>query len=207
MKMSNVTDMLDMSAQTSPDYSCTTALIDQIKSLTAENAQLRETVMSLEHAANTDPLLPLYNRRAFMREIDRARTVMGRYDILSSIIYFDLNDFKSVNDRYGHAVGDEVLQSVADVLLSGVRDCDLVARLGGDEFGVLLFKTDQTIAKAKASTLSCRIADRKINLPTGDISTSVSWGIASCETEDTADQILSRADRAMYRAKARRNAA
>lgn len=207
MKISNITDMLDLSAHKSPDFESKTALIDQIKALMDENARLRESLMELTHAADTDPLLPLYNRRAFMREIDRARTVMARYDILSSVIYFDLNDFKAINDRYGHATGDDVLRSVSDALLSGVRDCDLVARLGGDEFGVLLFKTDQQIAKSKAARLAFGISERTLSLPGGDVSTSVSWGVASCESDDTADQILSRADRAMYRAKARRSAA
>lgn len=173
------------------------------QTLMAENKALRVRIAELERAADTDPLLPLYNRRAFMREIDRARHVMARYDILSSVIYFDLDSFKGVNDRYGHAIGDDILKSVSGVLSGGVRDCDLVARLGGDEFGVLLFKTDAAIAKAKASALACRIAELTISMPTGNITTGASWGVAACESEDTADQILARADRAMYIAKRR----
>lgn len=171
------------------------------RALMAENKALRARICELERAVDTDPLLPLYNRRAFVREIDRARNVMARYDILSSVIYFDLDNFKSINDRYGHAIGDDILKAVSNVLSSGVRDCDLVARLGGDEFGVLLFKTDAVIAKAKASALACRISELAITMPTGRITTGASWGIAACEADDTADQILSRADRAMYIAK------
>lgn len=141
-----------------------------------------------------------------MREINRARNVMARYDILSSVIYFDLDDFKGVNDQYGHAIGDDILKAVSGVLVGGVRDCDLVARLGGDKFGVLLFKTDAAIAKAKASTLACRISQLAINMPTGSVTTGASWGIAACEPADTADQILARADRAMYIAKRRKQA-
>ena len=175
--------------------------------LIAENKALRARICELEHAADTDPLVPVYNRRAFVREIDRARHVMARYDILSSIIYFDLDRFKSVNDRYGHVIGDDILRAVGDVLSGGVRDCDLVARLGGDEFGVLLFKTDASIAKAKASALACRISELTVPMPTGSvITTGASWGVAACEAEDTADQILSRADRAMYIAKRRKAA-
>jgi len=119
--------------------------------LIAENKALRARICELEHAADTDPLVPVYNRR--------------------------------------------------------VRDCDLVARLGGDEFGVLLFKTDASIAKAKASALACRISELTIPMPTGSvITTGASWGVAACEAEDTADQILSRADRAMYIAKRRKAA-
>ncbi len=176
------------------------------QTLLKENKTLRARICELERAADTDPLLPLYNRRAFMREIDRARHVMARYDILSSIIYFDLDEFKSVNDRFGHAVGDDILKAVSDVLSGGVRDCDLVARLGGDEFGVLLFKTDASIAKAKASALACRISELTVTVPTTRVTTGASWGVAACEFEDTADQILSRADRAMYIAKRRKAA-
>ncbi len=173
-------------------------LVSENKSLSSEITRLRLRVLELERAADTDPLMPVYNRRAFMRELARAQTVMERYDILSSIIFIDLNEFKSINDRFGHAIGDEILRKTGEVLVSGVRDCDLVARLGGDEFGILLFKTDPRAAQAKASTLACRIAEQKIEMPTGDINITATWGIAPCESEGSAEQILARADRAMY---------
>lgn len=201
MNVAHVKDMLSLQAATLRGVSADEDTRDELARLLDENATLKSRILELEHAADTDPLLPVYNRRAFMREIDRARTVMGRYDILSSIIYFDLNEFKAINDRYGHAIGDDILRKVGMVLQEGVRDCDLVARLGGDEFGVLLFKTDKNIARAKASALACRIACQVVEMPTGNVSTSAAWGIATCETEDTADQILARADRAMYLAK------
>lgn len=77
----------------------------------------------------------------------------------------------------------------------------MVARLGGDEFGVLLFKTDARTAHAKASTLACRVAEKKVDMPTGGVGVTAAWGVAPCEAEDTAEQILARADRAMYIAK------
>jgi len=169
--------------------------------LSVENARLRRQIMDLECAADTDPLVSVYNRRAFMRELSRAQAVHMRYDIPSSLIFFDLNGFKSINDRFGHAIGDELLQKVGQALSQGVRDCDMVARLGGDEFGVLLFKADAAIAKAKAATLSCRISEQVIEHPTGNIGISTAWGVAPCETGNTPRQILSRADRAMYFAK------
>lgn len=169
--------------------------------LTSEVARLRLRVLELEQAADTDPLIPVFNRRAFMREVDRAQTVMARYNMISSLIFFDLNGFKAINDRFGHAIGDGLLQKVGDVLVSGVRHCDMVARLGGDEFGVLLFKSTPDIAKAKAAALACRIADQKVEMPTGDVSVSAAWGVAPCEPGETPEQILDRADRAMYMAK------
>lgn len=169
--------------------------------LSGEVARLRLRIFELERAADTDPLVPIYNRRAFLREIARAQTVMSRYDMLSTIIFFDLNGFKSINDRFGHGVGDDLLKMIGGVLQEGVRDCDMVARLGGDEFGILLFKTNVKVAKAKANTLSCRIADQKIKMPTGEVYVTSAWGVAPCEPGDTVEQVLARADRAMYMAK------
>ncbi len=173
-------------------------LLRDNQALSMEVAKLRLRVQELEQMADTDALLNVFNRRAFMREIRRAQTVMTRYDFVSSIIFFDLDGFKAVNDRYGHVVGDQILQNVANVLLSGVRECDMVARLGGDEFGVLLFKSAPDVAKAKANTLSCRISETRSPYAGGEITTSVSWGVAPCEPGDTPEAVLDRADRAMY---------
>ena len=170
----------------------------RIQRLLDEISLLKTKVLHLEQAADTDPLVPVYNRRAFMREIKRAQTVMTRYDILSTMIFFDLNGFKAINDRYGHGIGDELLLKIGTLLQASVRDCDMVARIGGDEFAVLLFKTDETIAKAKAASLACRIADLKITQPTGDIFCTTAWGVSACSPEDTPRQIMDRADRAMY---------
>jgi len=176
-------------------------LVSENEALSSEVARLRLRVLELERAADTDPLVPVYNRRAFMRELARAQTVMARYDMLSSMVFFDLNGFKSINDRFGHGIGDQLLLKTGKVLMDGVRDCDMVARLGGDEFGILLFKTDPRSAKAKASTLACRIAEEYVEMPTGNVSVTAAWGIAPCESDDTPEQILARADRAMYMAK------
>jgi len=182
--------------------------IDQLVSLRSENDRLtlelnemRLRLLDLERKADTDPLVPIYNRRAFMREVDRAKTVMLRYDILSCVIFFDLNGFKAINDQYGHSIGDQLLRLVGDALLDNVRSCDLVARLGGDEFGVILFKSTIAEAKAKAASLACRVAEVCVDMPTAKVCVSTAWGVAPCEAEDTAEQILARADRAMYVAK------
>ena len=203
MAASRVSTLLQASASRTLERSfpLDSELVAENEALSSEITRLRLRVLELERAADTDPLMPVYNRRAFMRELTRAQTVMARYDMLSSIIFFDLNEFKSINDRFGHGIGDELLRKTGEVLLSGVRDCDMVARLGGDEFGILLFKTDPRTAHAKASTLACRISEQKVEMPTGDINITAAWGVAPCESEDTPEQILARADRAMYIAK------
>ncbi len=181
-----------------PNHGETADLVKENERLTYELSQMRLRLLELERDADMDPLIPIFNRRAFMRELARAQAVFARYDIPSSLIFFDLNGFKKINDRFGHSIGDELLRKVGLIILESVRNCDLVARLGGDEFSVLLFQTTHKVAEAKASALACRIAEQKIDHPTGDIRVTAAWGVAPCDPNDTAKQILSRADRAMY---------
>ncbi len=185
-------------AQTAND---TPAPDEQLKRLQDEISVLKTQILHLEQKADTDPLVQIYNRRALMREIGRAQVLMSRYDILCSIIFFDLNGFKNINDRFGHSNGDDLLIKIGETLKANVRDCDMVARIGGDEFGVLLFKTDAPIARAKAASLACRIAEQNIDMAGELISVSSAWGVSPCHPEDTARQILHRADRAMYERK------
>lgn len=173
-----------------------------IRRLQDEISILKTKLLQLEQKADADPLVPIYNRRALMREIGRAQVLMSRYDILCSVIFFDLNGFKNINDKFGHSIGDDLLIKIGEALKSTVRDCDMVARIGGDEFAVLLFKTDTAEAKAKAASLACRIAEQSIDMAGEPISVSSAWGVSPCYPDDTAKQILHRADRAMYEAKA-----
>ncbi len=173
-------------------------LAERNRVLSEEVTRLRLRVLELEAAVDMDALLPLYNRRAFMREVSRAQSVMSRYGLMSSIIFFDLDGFKQINDRYGHGIGDKILELVAQSLLSGVRQCDMVARLGGDEFGVLLFKCDKQVAIAKAGVLACRVDELALAHPDGMIGINASWGTSVCDPEDSVEKVLERADRAMY---------
>ena len=172
-----------------------------VEILKAEITRLKAYVKELERSADTDPLIPVYNRRAFLRELSRAQSVLGRYSIMTSVIFFDLNDFKRVNDRYGHIIGDDLLVSIGQTLQGNVRNCDLVARLGGDEFGVLLFKTDDTLARKKAQSLADCIKETCIKMPTGKIGVSTSFGVAPVKTGVSPEIILSEADNDMYRNK------
>jgi diguanylate cyclase (GGDEF)-like protein len=178
------------------------ALRDENSRLTDELSKLRQKIIELEHMADMDPLVPLYNRRAFMRELSRALTVRARYDICSAVIYFDLDDFKAVNDRFGHAIGDNVLKSIGQSLASNVRDCDVVARLGGDEFAALLFKTDIDQAMNKAVAITQAMQRACAELSEQAIQISVSWGVADCVPNMEPENILSRADRQMFTCKA-----
>jgi diguanylate cyclase (GGDEF)-like protein len=174
----------------------------KVRRLQDEISILKTQLLQLEQKADADPLIPIYNRRALMREIGRAQVLMSRYDILCSVVFFDLNGFKKVNDRFGHSIGDDLLIKIGKALKATVRDCDMVARVGGDEFAVLLFKTDIAEAKAKAASLACRIAEQSIDMAGELVSVNTAWGVSPCFPDDTPKQILHRADRAMYEAKA-----
>ena len=173
-------------------------LVERNRELSEEVTRLRLRVLELEAAADMDPMLPIFNRRAFVREVGRAQSMTSRYGLLSSVIFIDLDGFKQINDRFGHGVGDEILSQVASCLTTGVRQCDMVARLGGDEFGILLFKTDLDVARAKAGALCCRIGEIALDHPDGLIRIGGSWGAAPCEPGHSPAKVLERADRAMY---------
>src|SRR5665213_3020689 len=129
-------------------------LMGEVDTLRRELSDTRKRLDEVEKAADQDGLLPLLNRRAFVRELTRYIAFTGRYNTPASLIYFDLNHLKKTNDTYGHAAGDAVLSHFADVLLTHVRDSDSVGRLGGDEFGVLLSHAGQDQALKKADALA-----------------------------------------------------
>jgi diguanylate cyclase (GGDEF)-like protein len=156
----------------------------------------------LQRLARYDSLTGLPNRSFFLDTLERTLSRASRRESRAALVFLDLDGFKAVNDRLGHAAGDAVLQSVADRLRAGTRSSDLVARIGGDEFTVLV----QDLARADDAALVARgLLDRLVRpLALGDeqISLSASAGI-SVFPEDGADAqaLLRHADLAMYRAK------
>lgn len=170
----------------------------ELKRLRAELAFARRRIAELEEQVDEDPLLPLLNRRGFMRELERALAFARRYGANASLVYLDLDHFKAVNDRHGHDRGDAVLKAVAQTLLDNVRRSDVVGRLGGDEFAVLLWSADSQVADTKARALCEQIgaavpAWAGLETPLG-----ASFGVAALDGRMDAREALSRADKAMY---------
>lgn len=198
----------DSPASVAPADTPSTAmrLLAEVKRLQAELLAMRSRMAELEANANIDPLLKIFNRRGFMRELDRALAYVKRYGTSAALVYLDLDRFKPVNDIHGHAAGDAVLQAVATTLTGNVRASDTVARLGGDEFVALLWNLDEPKAVAKAAALERKIAET--DLPWGEIRLAVgaSVGVTMLGPHDQAAAILARADRAMYDRKAARRA-
>jgi diguanylate cyclase (GGDEF)-like protein len=173
-------------------------LMSEVDSLRRELSQTRVRLDEVEKTADQDQLLPLLNRRAFVRELTRYIAFSGRYNTPASLIYFDLNQFKQVNDSKGHAAGDAVLRHFAETLLNHVRDSDCVGRLGGDEFGVLLTHADQEQALKKADVLAAALRASPPVWNGADIPVSFSYGAFELKPGDNADLAMARADEAMY---------
>ena len=181
-------------------------LMNEVQNLRQELRQAQQRVGYLEKLADEDTLVPIANRRAFVRELTRMVAYAERYGTHSSVLYFDLNDFKAVNDEYGHAAGDAALRRVSEILLENLRESDVVGRLGGDEFGVILAQADAATAAEKAAQLSSAINGSFVEFEGQSIPIKVSHGAYSFTGGENAGEALRRADAAMYANKRQKQA-
>lgn len=182
-------------------------LLTEIDDLRKEVARLKAQLAEVETLADRDALVPLLNRRAFVRELGRIRTFGQRYGSRASVVYFDLDGFKAVNDRYGHAAGDAALKAVADRLLAHVRDSDIVGRMGGDEFAVILVQADGQTAEAKAAALAQAIEHTPIQFGEWSAPLHVSYGVREISSEIEPEALVAEADAAMFLRKRERREA
>lgn len=156
----------------------------------------------LERQAILDDLTGLYNRRGLMdlgyREVERAIRFLRPL----CAIFVDIDHFKDFNDRYSHAVGDQVLITVAKTLKQGVREVDLVGRYGGEEFVILLVETNLPNAQEIANRLRLEVEKTVIATSHGNLGVTVSMGVSQFHPDHpTLDELIHRADQAMYQAK------
>lgn len=173
-------------------------LMGEVENLRRELGATKARLDEVEKTADQDGMLPLLNRRAFVRELTRYIAFAGRYNTPASLIYFDLNHLKKTNDNLGHAAGDAVLAHFADVLQAQVRDSDCVGRLGGDEFGVLLSHANQEQAMKKADALATALEASPTLWNGHSIPVSFAYGAFELQSGDNPDTAISRADQAMY---------
>ena len=187
-------------ATNAPSPGAPSALVpaQEIDALREQIAELEARLARAEQLADTDVLAPVLNRRAFIRELDRATAAVARYGVPASLIFFDLDGFKAVNDRYGHAAGDSVLTAVAERLLAKVRRSDIVGRLGGDEFAVILGQADAQRAGGRARDLAAIISAAPAPADGAQVWIKASWGVCEITPDRSAEQILAVADAAMF---------
>jgi diguanylate cyclase (GGDEF)-like protein len=179
-------------------------LAAEVERLAAELTASRARIADLESRIDVDPLTEIPNRRGFERELKRSLAYVKRYGAEAALIYIDLDDFKPVNDRHGHAAGDKVLTAIAAALVRAVRASDVVARVGGDEFVVLLWNVAEAGAAAKAAALEAAVYATPVRWGASTLVVGASAGIAMVGPLDTPAEVMARADAAMYARKAER---
>ncbi len=151
--------------------------------------------------AERDFLTGLYTRRFFMQRFEQECNRANREGTPLSLMMFDLDHFKRINDTYGHPAGDRVLSDLGTLLLNSCRNYDLVARLGGEEFCILMPGLGAEEAYKVAETLRLKIS-RTIRIPQAEQRVSTSIGVAACSRDHDCESLLTRADQALYAAKA-----
>ena len=177
------------------------ALLGEVEQLRRELKDAQARLGHLEKLADQDTLAPISNRRAFIRELSRVISYSQRYNIPSSVLFFDLNGLKAINDTHGHVAGDAVLTHVASILVEKVRGSDFVGRLGGDEFGVILANADQTAANEKAQSLVAAIETSEFLWQGQRVPISLAHGAYSFESGEDPATAIANADKAMYQNK------
>jgi len=177
-------------------------LVEEISRLRAEVAKLEQRIEDLDRLAHHDSLVPLLNRRGFVRQLEKLIDRTTRYGDGGAMLFVDVDGLKTVNDCFGHHAGDAALIHLAKLLAGGVRQSDCVARFGGDEFAILLERADLAQANDTAARLVDLIAGTEFGHDGQAIPLSAAIGIAMIERGDAAEQVLIRADQAMYEDKA-----
>ncbi|MGZ8160761.1 MAG: GGDEF domain-containing protein [Methylobacter sp.] len=151
--------------------------------------------------AYTDPLTQTHNRASFNDSINREMSLAVRNAKNLSLIFFDIDHFKAVNDTYGHGCGDLTLASSAKLIKESLRDSDMVFRYGGEEFVILLSDTDANGAELLAERIRTSIERHTIAYGMTTIKVTASLGVSTLRADDAAESFIKRADDAMYTAK------
>lgn len=177
-------------------------LVTLQRELAKKNIELEHLNAKVQRLSIVDELTHLYNRRGFFelghREVEHAK----RYGKPLATIMFDIDHFKQFNDRYGHAVGDKVLEEVATRCSLQLREVDIFGRYGGEEFSVLLPETKIADARITAERLRYHTSHEPISTEFGLLSVTISLGIAIFEGDTMGlDELLKHADQALYKAK------
>ncbi len=163
------------------------------------NAELHSQI---QHLAVTDSLTGVYNRRGFFMNGQREWERYHRYNRPLSIIYMDIDEFKYINDNYGHSTGDQVLQAVVKRSSQHVRQVDVLGRLGGDEFGILLPETELASAGSIAERIRQDVMKTPIQVKRHQLTITTTLGVAEAHSDiPDLEMLVAKADKALYAAK------
>ena len=174
--------------------------VEAYQKLAVQSAQIDY----LQSLSVTDPLTGLSNRRGFEAEMERALALATRHGETGVLALLDLDNLKYVNDAYGHAAGDALLQACATAMARGVRATDVVGRLGGDEFAVLLLRTAPAEGHARARNLQAQLNRTIIDFEGVTVPLQLSMGVVPYAPDAEGDQLMAAVDAQMYRDKQRR---
>lgn len=170
-------------------------------SIVHDVTEKRRLEARLQRMATRDQLTGAYNRHAFFQRARNELARAKRFGHPLAVLMFDLDHFKEVNDSHGHATGDEVLRTFALRCRADFRQSDVFARMGGEEFAALLVETRAGQAVEAAERIRSMTASRPIPTDAGDLTVTVSIGVAAMTAEDSINDLLKRADEALYKAK------
>ena len=175
-----------------------TALLEKLDDVNRELSRTKESLSEIERLVDVDCVAPIPNRRAFMRRLSWAITMHERYQHPSTILYFDLNDFKQINDDYGHAAGDLAIRHISQLLSNAMRESDFLARIGGDEFAVIMYYADETAAKKRGARIAEKLAATPFVFNGKYLHVTTAYGYYSVRSGDDAESALAAADMSMY---------
>lgn len=163
--------------------------------------ELRASNEKLQQLATTDSLTGLLNRRALFERAEHLHRQAARHGQPLAVVMLDLDHFKQVNDRYGHATGDDVLVALAEDLRAQLRDVDLGARTGGEEFTLVLDGSTAEQAKKVVERIAATLAAHSFSSGDGEFNVTLSAGVVAWEQEQSFDKAVDHADKLLYRAK------
>lgn len=176
-------------------------LIDEVNALRRDLEATRARMAELEALADTDPMLGVLNRRAFVAQLNRAFAMADRYGQPSCLVFVDVDDMKAINDGGGHAAGDAALAHIARVISANIRQTDVFGRLGGDEFAIILANASLAAGAAKADSLAALVWAEEF---APGLRVGVSCGVVEIVPGLTVEGALAAADRLMYERKRQR---
>ena len=177
------------------------ALRERLGHLEREAADLRREVAVVQERATVDALTELPNRLAWDERLRQEHARWQRFGAPLTLAVFDVDNFKSINDRFGHAAGDKALRVIAAALKNRLRQTDFIARYGGEEFAVLLIGANKAGGLKVADDMRLAVARAGLHTRSRPVEITVSCGISEFEGADTAETVFERADAALYEAK------